>query len=405
MRNKKENMVSGDILGYPTNAFRRMWLEHYWRATFGATDIGVPDFPTLEEFLRNNADRTYEDSKRLLLSFASSDVLADLKSISDEEARLESAEEEHLVEELSKVEVGEMALDKIRRQKEENERLKAEVAELKKRKARAKSAPKPKPLEAFVPPVHPQSFPPVPRGKDYDWLLKIITADGLDDLELASREIILPTTELTEQDRKELQALLQAKRKELQKTYKSTKQIMKPVPIREPISKIRTFRDVIGKREKEEPEVPQRRRKQEEEYTREEARITEMAGTARADTAHDVAEQLKSHLSEIIQYGLREYIQKNNIDVPVNNVLLAMLAEELISIWFTKVREPANVRETIGQAIVKREGVMLLASGIEYIKDSNTMRQMYELAKAGNKNIPDFDVVVKDVTKTILMVK
>lgn len=403
-------MVSRDVIGSPPNHIMKMQLEKLWASILGAVD--VKDFDT---WIKEAADLTYQEAKeRLIKEYGSPDLESRYKELEERAERAaESGKEEFIEDELKNMgETGEMVTDHIRDLKAQLEETKRKLAEKERRKPKTKTI-KAQPLPQEKPEPKSQHTPvPLQQKTVAEYITKLckqsplsreektklINTVEIHDIEQAIK-IIKDCATLDEFDKFELEERLR------EKVEGITRQQKESVPKPPTKPKITTMADVTSRREKEEPEVPHRRKKQEEEYTREEARITEMAGTARADTAQNIAEKLKSHLSEIIQYGLREYIRKNNIDIPVNNILLAMLAEELISIWFTKVREPANIREAIGQAIVNREGVMLLASGIEYIKDSNTMRQMYELAKAGNRDIPDFDVVVKDVTKTILQVK
>lgn len=396
-------MVSSDVLGYPPDGGLRRWLTQYWIAIFGATDIGNNDFPTLEDFLRNNADRTYKDAKRLLFSFAPLEIRADLKDASDEEERFEAHEEEYLAEELSKSEIGVHALDKIRRQKEEIESLKSQVATEKKRPKRKpaeKREPKQEPLVDLTvrtPALTPQ--PPAPKqeiplsmqfGEDFDRIREMIREDGAKNLEDAKRLIADRNTGLTEADRFELAELLSIAEQGI-KPSKEPERIHGPAKTKGTIST--TFDRTRKEREKELLEE------------------SEDEGTQKVPLPRNIPElalALKPQYSKIIVMGLRNFQEEPSTSkyMPrLDSARLTKLAGEIRNYYLDV--QSSTITEWIAIELINQIGYIIFAGGYDWAirREEKVLAALISQAKGTNPLLPNEAQISRDVRVALLTLK
>lgn len=383
-----------DVLGYPPHPLRKRWLSHYWKAVFGALGIGHPDYPTFEDFLRNNIDRTYEETKDILLSFASSSVRQELKNISDEKIKLETGSKELLFSELSKTDIGEMAKAHI----EELETMVAELrTKLKKRerKQKQKEGVK-KPVPILAPVI--TKIEAEKHGAEYEHAKQRIMSDGKAMLDFYKHDIDTGLLRLTEIEKKELLALIKEKEKETRKEEVRVEIIPAPEKKKEkPEKRIRTATEIFAERE----------RVREREVKREEVEETKEFRPVQLELKHlstrNATIFLKTYsrqIPDMLWLGMPTWLDKypQAEKFPLTTDAIRTLAMQL-----DRARRPLDPltvhsgREIEAQRFITTQLYVLMTSGIDEAVDSYNWERWYPEYE---KDVKDIETFKKDVVNT-----
>ncbi len=401
-------MPSSDTLGYPIKKhFWRTGLEIAWLSAFKALDKGAIDGKPIsfEDFLKEAADRTYPDALHQI----------ELNGTKSESRYIQEAKGEV---EKGGIEQYQTVAENLRQSGDEYHAsaIDALIAELvaerakPKRAARAKPTPKPKSLETFVPPIHPQSFTPTEKeANPTDYIAKLCKQSPMShtnilrlvksipppDIEVAIK-IVKECNTLDDFDRLEIETLLQEKAMGIVAPRLPTEpelhKMLSPVakPREKPKTKLRTMRDVSGKREEE--VLPFQ--KVEYEYH-----------SINLQNARLFWRDYIQYIPEMLRMGLQAWLEAHRavfkFPLTVSNIEALSRALE-----YAIIPSKASIREMTANEFMQRYAYLVITQGLEPASKSFDWQEKYDYYKGTLKEkLPDISTFRRDVLEEMRKIK